>query len=451
MTTETEPRQSSRALVAYASLEFPFTVLTAPIVSVLPPLYAKTYGIELASLSVILLLLRVVDAVTDPVTGVLSDRTFTRFGPRKPWILVGSVLSLWSSYHLFNPPESPDRFYVGVWLCGIYIGWTLLEVPYRAWSAELTSSYRDRSRLALMVRFSGSTALLAFGFLPLLFSPTNEFDFAVLKSTSNILLLILPLGTLWALFSAPVGEPKKSAGSLQPKALWECLRDNRSLRVWLVALTIGYLGIGTAGALFFVLFDTYLGIGHHFTLISTTSQLVALASLPVWGWVITRYEKKTVFCTGLFGIACTLPILHFIEPGSYALPLYMLNDALWYTFLMGFEVAVLAMVGDIADEEQHRSGASRAGLFCAAWAFSRKAVYGIGAAMAYAITGAAGYDPAAATNSEFAVFSLQFVNGALPAALCALGAWYGLSYPLSRARHAKIKAAIANSSEATRA
>ncbi|MEO0465847.1 MAG: MFS transporter [Pseudomonadota bacterium] len=422
-------------LAAYASLEFPFTILTAPILAVLPPLYAKEYGIELASLSVILLVLRIMDAVTDPLTGYLSDRTRTRFGPRKPWIFVGAILSLWSAFNLFNPPDDPDRFYIGVWLCGVYIGWTLLEVPYRAWSAELATSYEDRSKLSLAVRFVGNGALLAFGFLPLLFSPTNEFDFAVLRSTSVLLLILLPIGTLFALFAAPEGEAPKDSGSLNPVALWRCLKGNRALQIWLMALTIGYLGIGTAGALFFVLFDTYLGIGHHFTLISTTSQVVALCSLPLWGWLITKFEKRTIMVTGLAGIACTLPILHFIEPGPLALPLYMLNDALWYTFLMGFEVAILAMVGDVADAELDESGDGRAGIFCAAWAFSRKAMYGIGAAIAYGITGWAGYDPSAETNSEFAVFSLKLVNGGIPAAICALAAIIALAYPLTRARH----------------
>jgi Na+/melibiose symporter-like transporter len=430
------------SIAAYASLEFPFTVLTAPILAVLPPLYAKEYGIELASLSAILLGLRIMDAMTDPLVGYLSDKTHTRFGPRKPWILVGAILSLWSSWHLFNPPESADRYYIGIWLCGIYIGWTLLEVPYRAWSADITESYEDRSRLSLALRFVGNAALLAFGFLPVIFSATNEFDFAVLRSTSQVLLVLLPLGTLLALFAAPVGQAPKVPGGLNPVELWRCLSGNRALQIWLAALTIGYLGIGTAGALFFVLFDTYLGIGEHFTLISTTSQLVALASLPLWGWLIGRFEKRTVMVTGLAGIACTLPILHVIEPGPLALPLYMVNDALWYTFLMGFEVAVFAMIGDIADAELDRSGQGRAGLFSAAWAFSRKAMYGIGAAMAYAITGAFGYDPAAETNSGEAVFALQLVNGGLPAAICALGAIVALAYPLGRMRHRALRARL---------
>ena len=436
-------RLKTGSLAAYVSLEFPFTVLTAPILAVLPPLYAKEYGIELASLSVILLLLRIMDAVTDPLVGYLSDKTQTRFGPRKPWILVGAILSLWSSYHLFNPPESVDQFYIGVWLCGIYIGWTLLEVPYRAWSADITETYEDRSRLSLAVRFVGNGALMFFGFLPLIFSPTNEFDFAVLRSTSILLLIVLPIGTLLALFAAPRGRIPHASGGLNPVELWRCIRRNRALQIWLLALTIGYLGVGTAGALFFVLFDTYLGIGEHFTLISTTSQVVALASLPVWAWLIGRFEKRTVMVTGLAGIACTLPILHFIEPGPYALPLYMLNDALWYTFLMGFEVAVLAMMGDVADAELDRSGDGRAGLFSAAWAFSRKAMYGVGAAMAYAITGAFGYDPSAETNTDLAVLSLKTVNGGLPALICAIGAIIALAYPLSRLRHRDMQVRLA--------
>lgn len=440
-----EGRLKAGSLAAYVSLEFPFTVLTAPILAVLPPLYAKEYGIELASLSVILLALRIMDAVTDPLVGYLSDKTRSRFGPRKPWIFVGAVLSLWSSYHLFNPPDSADRYFIGVWLCGVYIGWTLLEVPYRAWSADLTNTYEDRSRLSLAVRFMGSAALMFFGFLPLIFSPTNEFDFAVLRSTSILLLILLPIGTLLALFAAPAGRVPHVSGGLNPVELWRCLRANRALQIWLLALTIGYLGIGTAGALFFVLFDTYLGIGEHFTLISTTSQLVALASLPLWAWMIGKFEKRTVMVAGLTGIACTLPILHFIEPGPYALAMYMLNDALWYTFVMGFEVAVLAMVGDVVDAELDRSGDGRAGLFSAAWAFSRKAMYGVGAAMAYAITGAFGYDPSAETNTPLAVLSLKTVNGGLPALICAAGAVIALAYPLSRMRHRALQARLAAS------
>lgn len=332
-----EPRPLSNGhLAAYAGLEFPFTILTAPLLSVLPPLYAKEYGIELASLSVILLALRIMDAVTDPIVGTLSDRTKSRFGPRKPWILVGTIMCMWCMFGLFQPPESVDAFYIGIYLCGMYIGWTLLEVPYRAWSAELATTYRDRSRLSLVVRFVGNGALLLFGFLPAIFSPTNEFDFSVLRATSWVLLAVLPIGAGIALWKAPVGDVPKPSGSLNPVELWRCMKNNRPLQIWLIALTIGYLGIGTAGALFFVLFDTYLGIGEHFTLISTTSQIVALASLPFWAWVLTRFEKRNVMVIGLAGIACTLPILHFIEPGPLALPLYMLNDALWYTFLMGF-------------------------------------------------------------------------------------------------------------------
>lgn len=438
-----QERRSLRTLGAYAALEFPFSILTAPIVSVLPPLYAKEYGIELASLSFILLLLRLFDAVSDPLLGYLSDRTRSRFGPRKPWILVGVVLCLWSAWNLFIPPAEVSVYYVGVWLCGVYVGWTLLEVPYRAWSADLVTDYAERGRLSLVVRFSGNAALLLFGFLPLFFSPTNEFDFAVLRGTAMLLLVLLPIGAGLALFFVPKGSPPPPASQPDIKGLLSAFWQNRALRLWFAALTIGHLGIGTAGALFFVLFDSYLGLGPHFTLVSTTSQLIALASVPLWALLLKRIEKRTLMMIGLLGITCTLPILHFIRPGDWALPLYMLNDALWYTFLMAFEVAVLAMVGDIADEELLRSGQARAGVFCAAWAFSRKSMYGFGAALAYGITGAMGYDPAAERNSDLAVLSLQLVNGGLPALICALAALVLLGYPLSRRRHQDIRDALA--------
>jgi Na+/melibiose symporter-like transporter len=101
------------------------------------------------------------------------------------------------------------------------------------------------------------------------------------------------------------------------------------------------------------------------------------------------------------------------------------------------------MMGDVADAELDRSGDGRAGLFSASWAFSRKAMYGIGAAIAYAVTGGLGYDPSAESNSDIAVFGLKVVNGGLPALICAVGALIALAYPLSRARHRAIQARLA--------
>ncbi len=434
---------SRRQIGAYAALEFPFTLLTAPILAVLPPLYAKEHGIGLASLSLVLLLLRVTDAATDPLVGIWSDRTITRWGARKPFILAGAALATWCAWSLFVPPEDPGVFHIGVWLCGLYLGWTLIEVPYRAWSADMAPDYDDRARVALAVRVVGSVALLAFGFLPLIFSPTNEFDFAVLKTTATILLVAMPVATVITLM-APTGAPAATSSPLRLTLLADCVRANPALRIWLITLAIGYLGIGTAGALFFVLFDTYLGIGRHFTLISTTSQLVALASVPLWAFIITRFEKRTVLVIGLAGIAATLPILHFIRPGPMALPIYMLNDALWYSFLMAFEIAIFAMIGDLADSEQARAGDGRAGLIAASMAFLRKAMYGLGAAIAYGITGLAGYDPAAESNTDLAIFSLQSVNGMLPAVLCGVAALVALRYPLTRARQQAIASQLAD-------
>ncbi len=426
--------------LGYATLEFPFAILVAPVVAVLPPLYAKEYGVTLGSLSLILLILRVLDAATDPIVGILSDRTTGRFGPRKPWIVAGAVLSTWCAWNLFVPPDNPGVFHVGIWLAGLYLGWTLLEVPYRAWSAELASDYDDRGFLSMAVRVSGSLALLLFGFLPLIFSPTDEFDFQVLEATAMVLLVLMPIATLIILM-VPAGAAVPTE-RLDVRAIMQSVRANRALAIWIVTLGIGYLGVGTAGALFFVLFDSHLQLGPHFTLVSTTSQIVALASVPFWGWLLTRYEKRTVMAAGMAGIAMTLPILHFIRPGDAALPLYMLNDALWYSFLMGFEIAILAMVGDLADSEQDRCGDGNAGLISATMAFLRKAMYGLGAAIAYGLTGTAGYDPASKENSAAAVFALQSVNGALPALLCAAAALVAWRYPLNRARHADIRARL---------
>jgi len=118
-----------------AAYSFPITCMWfmhGPVVGILPALYAKYFGISLAITGTVLLVSRWFDAITDPLIGVLSDRTKTRLGRRKPWMIAGSALSLLAVYFLFIPPESPSVAYYTFWSMLLFLAWTMNEIPYGA-------------------------------------------------------------------------------------------------------------------------------------------------------------------------------------------------------------------------------------------------------------------------------------------------------------------------------
>lgn len=141
-----EERQSPARLIAFASLGIPLAAVFLPLGVYLPPFYAQTMGLGLGTVGLVFMLSRLWNALCDPLIGVLSDHTRTRFGRRKPWIVAGSVLFLAAVAAVYWPPQHLTALHLGVALFALYLGWTMIGTPLAAWGSELSSGYHERSR-----------------------------------------------------------------------------------------------------------------------------------------------------------------------------------------------------------------------------------------------------------------------------------------------------------------
>jgi Na+/melibiose symporter-like transporter len=133
---------------------------------------------------------------------------------------------------------------------------------------------------------------------------------------------------------------------------------------------------------------------------------------------------------------------HIIDPGPRALPLYMLMDASWYVALMAIESGLRAMLGDIVDFGQLKSGEQRAGEFAAVWSLVTKGALAAGTAVAYQVVARFGFDPAAATITPEGVTGMKLSMGALPATLMLPALALAFAYPLTRARAAVVRRSL---------
>ena len=142
-----ERRLTNWQLVAYGQLVVPLAVIGLPVAVYIPPFYSSTLGLDLAAVGFILMLARFSDVITDPLIGRLSDRTRTRFGRRRPWVVAGVPVMMVSALMLFVPPEEVSNLYLLIWIAAIYLGYTLITIPYGAWGAEISGDYRERNRI----------------------------------------------------------------------------------------------------------------------------------------------------------------------------------------------------------------------------------------------------------------------------------------------------------------
>ena len=136
-----------RTLLAYGSLGFPIAVLGYPMALFLHPYYAGELGLGLAAISTVLLVSRLTDFVTDPLMGWISDRTRTPFGRRRPYVVLGLPVMMLGIWKLFLPEPPVDIWYMLIWNMVVYLGWTIMLLPYSAWGAELTDDYMARAKI----------------------------------------------------------------------------------------------------------------------------------------------------------------------------------------------------------------------------------------------------------------------------------------------------------------
>src|SRR5512143_2601780 len=114
------PPLPGAVVFAYAMTALPLAVVGLPLAIYVLPFFAQERGVPLAQLGLVLTAARMGDVFVDPVIGAASDRLRTRFGRRRPWILVGAPVLMLGTWMLFVPPAGVGAAYLVVWTLVAY-------------------------------------------------------------------------------------------------------------------------------------------------------------------------------------------------------------------------------------------------------------------------------------------------------------------------------------------
>ena len=123
-------KPGSGQLLAYSAPSLVTSVAALPMALFVPAFYAGDLGVPLAAVGTAIALSRLVDVVTDPLIGSLSDRLHLPLGRRKPWMLLGAPLFLVSLWKIFVPDSEVSSTYLLVWSALLYLGFTMIDLPH---------------------------------------------------------------------------------------------------------------------------------------------------------------------------------------------------------------------------------------------------------------------------------------------------------------------------------
>lgn len=430
-----------RTLVAYGSLGFPIAILGYPMTLFLHPYYAGELGLGLAAISTVLLVSRMTDFVTDPIMGWLSDRTRSRFGRRRPYIVIGLPVMLVGIWKLFLPEPPVDIWYMLIWNTVVYLGWTIMILPYGAWGAELTDNYMDRARVTASRQvwtiggLFGASVVIWF-FQEVLDKPGSG---EVLRGIGITLLFLFPVAVAILLSlvpERPVDVPPRR------QAWWQELRSMMRIgpfrRMVYVALAI-VIGEASRHAVVVFFMNDVLQAGDRIGRTFILYYLMGVAAIPLWQWLAGKYGKHRALAIAMTHSALMVLATAFLGAGDYNtfLVFYVLKGASFGAFAY----LPLAIIADVVDVDTAVTRQKRAGLYFAVHGAIDKIGIAIGLFIALQALNLTGYDPTQTVN-EAGLWMIRLEYAVIPTFFFLLASWLVWRYPVTNERHANLVAAL---------
>jgi len=434
-----KPTLSRTQLILFALPALVSVINHAPIVGIIFSLYASSFGLSLTTIASVLLAVRIFDAVIDPLIGYGSDRTRSRLGRRKPWVIAGTIGSVLAMFFLFRPGAHAGLAWFLVLMLALQFFWTVMEIPFTAWVLEISRDADERTRL--FAYRSAATLLggILFTLAPMAIARTGgSMNFEVLGLIAIVMAVAVPLSTAAAVRWVPEGEVGHAQAQPRLSELWASVRDNRPFQVFVLIYVFIGLASGISGVLSFMYLDAYLQIGNRYTEVYLPAVLVGPLSLPVWSWLLRRYDRLRLTAVAFACYALAMPLPWFVAPGPGAfVPIMLLSTllSLFYPLLM---ITMPGILGDVIDYDEARTGKNRAGQYNAFLTLIAKGTAAVGGPIGLGLVGWFGYQPGAA-NSESAIQALRVVNNLLPALLVIPSVLLLWRFPLNAERLKQIR------------
>jgi GPH family glycoside/pentoside/hexuronide:cation symporter len=405
-------RPGRAALVAYALPAVPLAAIALPLYVIVPTFYADHLGIPLAAIGTVLLMIRLVDAASDPVIGWLSDRVSPKAGRRRTVFLLSLPLTALSAFMVFWPPDKAGTGYLAFWGILLSIGYTATLLPYTAWGAELSTDYRGRSIVSAFREGATLVGTLIAIVLPFAVGMDRIDGFHGLAAVASLVLVAVPAFGLVAACAVP--EPANR--SISRLSLLDSLRHLVRNRPF-VRLVAAFLLNGFANAipatLFLYFVSERLGAEALRGPLLFLYFLCGILGVPIAVWVSARAGKHRSWC-GAMILACIVFFFSgFLGAGDTAA--FAVICALTGV-LLGFDLALPpAIQADVIDCDTALSGEQRTGVYFAAWGLATKLSLALGVGLVFPVLAWSGFVPGSdAAVPESALDTLAMLYAWLP-------------------------------------
>ena len=434
--------------------------------------YNQVLGLSGSLAGTAALIALVIDAITDPMVGQLSDRFQSRWGRRHPFMLVGALPFAVAMTMLFAPPAELGNFALFGWMLGwaicVRLLMTLFFVPHLSLGAEMVEDYFQRTSLIgyrVFFSYAGALATSIVGFT-LFFPPSEAFPNGMLNAASypgfgifagafaTVAMILCVLGTRSSIpnLSRPAHDPDASHPLLGFITVFLTLRQHAFRVLFLTTLSFMVMAGVTQTLLIYVATYLFGFAPEHLALLASSAVIGIIFASWLAQSLSRRYDKKQTLAICVFfgALIAFAPVTLYLAGVFRPLPLntrlviVFFANGISQAFFIAYIIIVDSMLSDTIDQHELTTGKREEGLFFAARSLATKASYGLGAFFAGVALDVIRF-PRAANPDDVpldALTKLALLAGPLSMLVLISTILISMRYPLNEKRHREIRRTI---------
>lgn len=397
--------------------------------------YTDTYGISAAAAGTIMLIARFWDMISDPLMGIIADRTQTKWGKFRPYILWMAIPYAILAVMTFTTPdfgETGKIIYAGATYFLLMTVFTAINLPYSSLGAVMTSDTMERTELnSYRFVFAFAGQLIVSGTALTLASYFGNGDNAAGYQKTLILFAGISLVLFFITFISTkerVEPPKEQKSSIK-----EDFKNLIKNRPWVILFLVGivsFIMFALQNLSVAYYFKYYIGNEENVQLFNVTGTIALIVVIPFSKALAKRFGKKNVFLassllSGFFFMLLYLPSAENITA------IYVINILAKMAYAPAVPL-LWTMLADTADYSEWKHNRRSTGLVFSAASFAQKAGWGVGGALAGWLLALFNFVPNA-VQTEMAMTGIKLMVSVVPGILYMSCAIFLFFYTIDRA------------------
>ncbi|PLX01694.1 MAG: MFS transporter [Marinilabiliales bacterium] len=347
--------------------------------------YTDTFGISAAVAGTIMLIARVWDMISDPIMGVIADRTNTKWGKFRPYLLWMALPYSILAVMTFSTPDLGQTgkvIYAGATYLLLMTVFTAINLPYSSLGAVMTSNSNERAGLnSYRFVFAFTGQLIVTGTALYLANYFGNGDNA--KGYQYTLILFSVISFILFMITFKSTKERVSPPPKQQSNLKKDLRDLFNNRPWVIlffVVILSFVMFALQNLSIAYYFKYYVGVEQQVQVFNVVGTIALIAGIPLSKPLARRFGNKNVFMASSF-ISGLFFVLLYFPSNDDVTAFYVLNILAKFTYAPAVPL-LWTMLADSADYSEWKTGRRATGLVFSAATFAQKAGWGLGGALA---------------------------------------------------------------------